>query len=105
MTPDELATLLERHRSDAEAWVQLCEGRYQRDEASVPLRMARRWHRALADPVDWDGLATLVRESELAKNQHDVAFHAWCNDIVREYHTLWQAHLDSTRPDAMSRTD
>jgi len=96
MTHSDLATHLERLRSNAKAWVQLCEGRYQRDGTAVPLRMAREWHRTLVDPVDWNALAALVRECELATIQHDIAFHAWCNDIVREYHNLVQAELDKT---------
>jgi hypothetical protein len=85
----------EEYRADAIRQVKLSEARYA-DEADnyLPTVIARRWARAFeGEEVDLDEIANVLRDAEKEKNNYDLVFHAFCNDMRKMYRVLWQDFL------------
>jgi len=91
---DSFSEMIERFRADSTSWLSLSESRYGHDGTSPPLAMARRWAALSAEPVDWDALLAISRDAQRMGTQiADVAFHAWCNDVLCMREGLWKAWL------------
>jgi len=78
------------YREDAAQWLQLSEARYKGNDVNFPpLRLARSWLRAFdSAPVNLEEIASILREAEPQKDQYDLAFHAFCNDMRTIYREL-----------------
>lgn len=86
---------IQQFRDDAIERVKRYEKRYAgQNENFVPLDIARRWARAFeGDGVDLDEIASIMREAENEKDNYDIAFYGFCNDMRKIYRGLWQESL------------
>jgi len=83
------------YREDAIKNLELFEKRFEgAGDEFLPLSIARRWARVFQnEPIDMDELARIVREAEKEQNRYEIAFYAFCNDMRRIYHDLWEDFL------------